>query len=117
MVNLSGGNQQKVVLGKWLAMRPKVLILDEPTRGIDVGAKAEIQGLIDELADAGLGVLMISSEIEEITEGSDRVTVLSDGRTVAELGRDEISQDAVIQAMAHDPGVIPHADGAPKGAA
>jgi len=114
---LSGGNQQKVLLARWLCLNPKLLILDEPTRGIDVGAKAEIQALIDELASEGLGVLMISSEIEEITEGSDRVTVLSDGRTVAELGRDEISQDAVIQAMAHDPGVIPHADGAPKGAA
>ena len=77
---LSGGNQQKVLLARWLCLNPKLLILDEPTRGIDVGAKAEIQGLIDELAEAGLGVLMISSEIEEITEGSDRVTVLRDGR-------------------------------------
>ena len=110
---LSGGNQQKVLLARWLCLHPKLLILDEPTRGIDVGAKAEIQALIDELAAEGLGVLMISSEIEEITEGSDRVTVLSDGRTVAELGRDEISQDAVLRAMAHEPGAIPHGDGAP----
>jgi len=98
---LSGGNQQKVLLARWLCLNPKLLLLDEPTRGIDVGAKAEIQGLIDELADAGLGVLMISSEIEEITEGSDRVVVLRDGRTVAEFGRDEITQDAVMEAMAH----------------
>jgi ribose transport system ATP-binding protein len=98
---LSGGNQQKVLLARWLCLNPKLLILDEPTRGIDVGAKAEIQALIDELADQGLGVLMISSEIEEIVEGSDRVTVLRDGRTVAEFDRDRISQDEIITAMAH----------------
>jgi len=98
---LSGGNQQKVLLARWLCLNPKLLILDEPTRGIDVGAKAEIQALIDELADQGLGVLMISSEIEEIVEGSNRVTVLRDGRTVAEFDRNQISQDAIITAMAH----------------
>ncbi len=87
---LSGGNQQKVLLARWMCMNPKLLILDEPTRGIDVGAKAEIQALIRQLADQGLGVLMISSELEEVIEGSDRVFVLRDGRTVAELrqGRD-----------------------------
>ena len=79
---LSGGNQQKVLLARWMCMNPKLLILDEPTRGIDVGAKAEIQALIRELADQGLGVLMISSELEEVIEGSDRVFVLRDGRTV-----------------------------------
>ncbi|MDQ3542070.1 MAG: sugar ABC transporter ATP-binding protein [Chloroflexota bacterium] len=98
---LSGGNQQKVLLARWLCLNPKLLILDEPTRGIDVGAKAEIQSLINELADDGLGVLMISSEIEELTEGSDRVVVLRDGRTVAVLSRDAVSQDAIMQAMAH----------------
>jgi len=98
---LSGGNQQKVLLARWLCLNPKLLILDEPTRGIDVGAKAEIQALIDELADDGLGVLMISSEIEELTEGSDRVVVLRDGRTVAELPRHAINQDAILRAMAH----------------
>ena len=97
---LSGGNQQKVLLARWLCLNPKLLILDEPTRGIDVGAKAEIQSLIDELAEAGLGVLMISSEIEEITEGSDRVTVLRDGVTVTELDGAQINQDAIIYAMA-----------------
>ena len=77
------------------------MILDEPTRGIDVGAKAEIQALIRELADQGLGVLMISSELEEITEGADRVFVLSDGRTVADLSHAEASAGAIIAAMAH----------------
>jgi ribose transport system ATP-binding protein len=98
---LSGGNQQKVLLARWLCMDPKLLILDEPTRGIDVGAKAEIQSLIKELADQGLGVLMISSELEEIVEGSDRVVVLRDGRTVSELPKAEISEERIIAAMAH----------------
>jgi len=98
---LSGGNQQKVLLARWLCLNPRLLILDEPTRGIDVGAKAEIQALIDELAEAGLGVLMISSEIEEIVEGSDRVTVLRDGVTVTEFPHEQINQDAIIYAMAH----------------
>ncbi len=98
---LSGGNQQKVLLARWLAMNPKLLILDEPTRGIDVGAKAEIQGLIRAAADKGLGVLMISSELEEIVEGADRVFVLRDGRTVQELTKDDISENAVMKAMAH----------------
>jgi monosaccharide-transporting ATPase len=98
---LSGGNQQKVLLARWLCLNPSLLVLDEPTRGIDVGAKAEIQGLIDELADNGLGVLMISSELEEITEGADRVVVLREGRNVAEFDHAEISQDTVMHAMAH----------------
>jgi ribose transport system ATP-binding protein len=101
---LSGGNQQKVLLARWLCLNPKLLILDEPTRGIDVGAKAEIQALIEELAEKGLGVLMISSELEELLEGSDRVVVLRDGQTVASLKRGEISQDAVMAAMAHGNG-------------
>ena len=99
---LSGGNQQKVLLARWLCTDPELLILDEPTRGIDVGAKAEIQALIRELADQGLGVLMISSELEEITEGADRVFVLSDGRTVADLPHAEASAKAIISAMAHE---------------
>ena len=98
---LSGGNQQKVLLARWLAMNPKMLILDEPTRGIDVGAKAEIQALIKELADEGLGVLMISSELEEVIEGSDRVFVLREGRNVCELTGKQISEAAVMAAMAH----------------
>jgi ribose transport system ATP-binding protein len=106
---LSGGNQQKVLLARWLCTDPKLLILDEPTRGIDVGAKAEIQALIRELADQGLGVLMISSELEEITEGADRVFVLSDGRTVADLEHAEASAGAIMAAMAHGPEALAEA--------
>lgn len=98
---LSGGNQQKVLLARWLCLDPKLLILDEPTRGIDVGAKGEIQKIISNLADSEVGVLMITSEIEELTEGSDRVFVMRDRRTVAELGKDEINQDAIMHSMAH----------------
>jgi monosaccharide-transporting ATPase len=98
---LSGGNQQKVLLARALALDPRLLILDEPTRGIDVGAKAEIQRLINELADGGLGVLMISSELEEIVEGADRVVVMRDGRSVAEFGGEDVTQDAIMTAMAH----------------
>ena len=108
---LSGGNQQKVLLARWLCLDPKLLILDEPTRGIDVGAKAEIQALVDELADAGLGVLMISSEIEELTEGGDRVVVLRDGRTVAELSHAEADQDTILAAMAQGDGQAAAGDG------
>ena len=97
---LSGGNQQKVLLGRWLCLNPKLLILDEPTRGIDVGAKREIQNLVSKLAREGLGVLMISSEMEEIVEGSDRVFVLREGRTVAEFCNGQISEEAIMAAMA-----------------
>jgi galactofuranose transport system ATP-binding protein len=98
---LSGGNQQKVLLARWMCLNPRLLLLDEPTRGIDVGAKSEIQKLIEELAESGMGVLLISSELEEIIEGSDHVVVLHDGTTVAELARADISQDAILTAMAH----------------
>ena len=97
---LSGGNQQKVLLARWLCKNPKFLILDEPTRGIDIGAKGEIQALVNELAESGLGVLMISSELEELVEGSSRVVVMRDGKCVAELRGREISQDSIIHAMA-----------------
>ncbi len=97
---LSGGNQQKVLLARWLCKNPKFLILDEPTRGIDIGAKGEIQALINELAESGLGVLMISSELEELVEGSSRVLVMRDGKCAAELRGAEISQDSIIHAMA-----------------
>ena len=98
---LSGGNQQKVLLARWLAMNPKLLVLDEPTRGIDVGAKAEIQTIVKELAEQGLAVLMISSELEEVIEGSDRVFVLREGHNVAEFAGKQISEAAVMAAMAH----------------
>jgi ABC-type methionine transport system ATPase subunit len=105
---LSGGNQQKVLLARWLCLNPRLLLLDEPTRGIDVGAKAEIQALIEELAESGLGVLMISSEREELIEGSDRIVVLRDGHTVASLPHADASQDALMAAMAqgNDPGFV-----------
>ena len=102
VTSLSGGNQQKCIIARWLLIEPRLLLLDEPTRGIDVGAKAEIQALIRELADQGLGVLMISSELEEIIEGADRVFVLSDGRTVADLPHAKASAAAIMAAMAHD---------------
>jgi monosaccharide-transporting ATPase len=98
---LSGGNQQKVLLARWMCLNPRLLLLDEPTRGIDVGAKGEIQKLIEELAESGMGVLLISSELEEIIEGSDHVVILRDGTTVAELSRADISQDVILTAMAH----------------
>jgi ribose transport system ATP-binding protein len=98
---LSGGNQQKVLLARWLCMNPKLLILDEPTRGIDVGAKAEILSLIRELAGQGLGVLMISSELEEVVEAASRIFVLRDGRTAAELKGNAVNEQSVMAAMAH----------------
>jgi rhamnose transport system ATP-binding protein len=96
---LSGGNQQKIVLGKWLANQPKLLILDEPTRGIDVGAKAEIHRLMCELAAQGLAILMISSELPEVLGMSDRVLVMREGRLVAEFSRAEATPEAVGAAM------------------
>lgn len=98
---LSGGNQQKVLLARWLATDPRVLIIDEPTRGIDIGAKSEILKLLRSLADDGLSVLMISSELEELLAAADRVTVLSDGTSVATLPRRELSEAALLAAMAH----------------
>lgn len=98
---LSGGNQQKVLLARWLCMQPKLLILDEPTRGIDVGAKAEIQRLIEAQAQEGLGVLMISSDMEELVEGCSRVGVLRDGVSVAVLAGASLTQSHLMSAMAN----------------
>jgi ABC-type sugar transport system ATPase subunit len=94
---LSGGNQQKVALAKWLALRPKVLILDEPTRGIDVGAKAEVHALIDELAHEGIGIILISSELPEVLNMSDRILVVAEGEIVGELSRDEATQERCLE--------------------
>ncbi|EWY41899.1 xylose ABC transporter ATP-binding protein [Skermanella stibiiresistens SB22] len=98
-VNLSGGNQQKVVLSKWLFSKPKVLILDEPTRGIDVGAKYEIYGIINQLADEGKGVIMISSEMPELLGVCDRIYVMNEGRFVAEMPAAEASQERIMRAI------------------
>ena len=93
---LSGGNQQKVVLGRWLARKPRVLILDEPTRGVDVGAKAEIYAVIDELAATGIAVLVISSELPEVLGLADRIVVMQAGRIRGELLRDEATEEAIL---------------------
>ena len=98
--SLSGGNQQKVVLSKWLAANPRVLILDEPTHGVDVGTKAEVHRTISGLAAQGLTILLISSELLEILGMSDRILVMREGRLVAELSREEATQERVIQAAA-----------------
>ncbi|MCA9886907.1 MAG: sugar ABC transporter ATP-binding protein, partial [Anaerolineae bacterium] len=100
---LSGGNQQKVVVSKWLASEPRVLIIDEPTRGIDVGAKSEIHRLMSELAvEHGIAILMISSELPEILGMSDRILVMRLGRIVAEFTREEANQEVVGTAMMSD---------------
>ena len=93
---LSGGNQQKVLLARMLASAPKLLLLDDPTRGIDVGAKAEIQALVSELAGKGLAVVLISSDLEEVVEGSDRLLVLRDGIVIGELTGDDVNEDEVV---------------------
>lgn len=96
VVTLSGGNQQKVVLAKWLSMRPRLIVFDEPTRGIDVGAKAEIYALMRGLADEGVGILMISSDLEEVLGVSDRITVMHEGRISGTLDRAAFSEEAVM---------------------
>lgn len=97
---LSGGNQQKVLLARCLCIDPKVLLLDEPTRGVDVGAKAEVQQLIDELAEQGLAVVMISSEMEEVVEGSDRVVILKDGAVIGTVSGDDVTEQNLISMIA-----------------
>jgi ABC-type sugar transport system ATPase subunit len=96
VANLSGGNQQKVVLGKFLAAKPKVLILDEPTRGVDVGAKREIHRIVCELAGQGLAILLISSELPEILGMSDRILVMKEGKIVAEMARVDATQEKIL---------------------
>jgi putative multiple sugar transport system ATP-binding protein len=98
-VNLSGGNQQKVVLSKWLFADPQVLILDEPTRGIDVGAKYEIYTIINKLADAGKGVLLISSEMPELLGMCDRIYVMNEGALIAEFDASDASQESIMHAI------------------
>ena len=98
--NLSGGNQQKVLLARWLITEPRLLILDEPTRGIDIGAKTQIQRLVADLAGDGMAVLFISAELEEVLRLSDRVAVLRDRHKVAELPRAEASMGEVMELIA-----------------
>ncbi|UCC52271.1 MAG: sugar ABC transporter ATP-binding protein [Anaerolineaceae bacterium] len=96
--NLSGGNQQKVIIARWLTLKPRVLMLDEPTRGVDVGAKAEIHALMRDLARQGVAVLMISSDLPEVLGVSDRILVMHEGRVTGEFDRDEATQDIIMHA-------------------
>jgi len=100
--NLSGGNQQKVLLARWLCTNPSLMILDEPTRGIDVGAKSEIESVVADLAQRGIGVLMISSELEELTRGCDRVVILREGRSIIEIEGSQISEQRIAEAIASE---------------
>jgi ABC-type sugar transport system ATPase subunit len=99
--NLSGGNQQKLVIGKWLNRKPKILLLDEPTQGIDVGAKAEIYKVVSELANEGMAVVLVSSEFEEIVDICDRALVLGGGRSLGVLGRGQLSITAIFDRLFH----------------
>jgi ABC-type sugar transport system ATPase subunit len=101
VLNLSGGNQQKVLIARWLLIKPKILILDEPTRGIDVGAKAEIHRLISNLAGEGVAVIMISSEMPEILGMSDRIMVIHEGRVTGFLDRSEADQVKIMELASH----------------
>ncbi len=100
VIDLSGGNQQKVVITRWLALKPQILIMDEPTRGIDVGAKAEVHSLMSQLAKAGVAIIMISSELPEVLALSDRVLVMREGRLVGEVSHDEATPERVMTLMA-----------------
>ena len=94
--NLSGGNQQKVVLAKWILKEPKILILDEPTRGVDIGAKKEIYNIINDLAGQGVAVIMISSELPELLGMSDRIMVVREGRVTGIISKEEANQENVM---------------------
>jgi inositol transport system ATP-binding protein len=99
VVNLSGGNQQKVVLARWLALRPKVLIVDEPTRGIDVGAKVEVHNLLYEMASQGIAIIAISSELPEVLAISDRIVTMREGRVTGEISRDKADEEVLMSMM------------------
>lgn len=105
---LSGGNQQKVVLARWLALSPRVILFDEPTRGVDVGAKAEIYRLMRALSDEGVGVLMISSDMEEVIGVSDRVVVMHEGRIAGSLNREQLSEHAILSLAVGQPETVGH---------
>ena len=97
MGNLSGGNQQKVLISRWLLTNPEIIILDEPTRGIDVGSKSEIHKMISQLARQGVAVIMISSELPEILGMSDRIMVMYEGRITGEVSREEATQELIMR--------------------
>ena len=99
VANLSGGNQQKVVLARWLALRPRVLIVDEPTRGIDVGAKVEVHNLLFEMARSGIAVIAISSELPEVLAISDRIVTMREGRVTGDIRRDEANEEILMTMM------------------
>lgn len=98
MLNLSGGNQQKVVIAKWVARKPRILIVDEPTRGIDIGAKAEVHALLNRLAEDGMSIIVVSSDLPEVLAISDRVVVLKEGRITGVLDREDATQERVMLA-------------------
>jgi ABC-type sugar transport system ATPase subunit len=98
VTSLSGGNQQKTIIGRWLLTEPKVLLLDDPTRGVDVGAKAELYQLMDKLCNDGLGILVTSSELPELLTLCDRILVLCEGRLTAELSRSEATEQKIMEA-------------------
>jgi ribose transport system ATP-binding protein len=100
VATLSGGNQQKIVIGKWLATEPRILLLDEPTRGIDIGAKQEIYQLIFDLAERGLGIVVVSSELPELLLVSDRILVMCEGHQTGLLRRDEATQEKIMHLAA-----------------
>ena len=101
---LSGGNQQKVILARCLSLLPTLLITDEPTRGIDVGAKYEIQSHLSDLAASGMGILLISSELDEVLEGTNRAVVMHDRRTVGTLSGDDLSEERLVELMSSGAG-------------
>ena len=101
-MELSGGNQQKVILGRWMLADLKVLILDEPTKGIDVGAKAEIYQMVCDLAKAGLGIIFISSELPEVLNVCDEVAVMKEGHITGRLGKEELSEELILRLAMRD---------------
>ena len=114
--NLSGGNQQKVVLARWLALRPKILIVDEPTRGIDVGSKVEVHNLLFDLAKSGIAVIVISSELPEILAISDRIVTMREGRVTGEISRAGATQEILMSMMTLHEGVASRPSSAARGA-
>jgi rhamnose transport system ATP-binding protein len=115
--SLSGGNQQKVVISKWLETNPKVMILDEPTRGIDVGAKVEVHQLIDDLAARGMAIILISSDLPEVLAMSDRILVMREGRQMAIFDHHEATQERVLlAAMGQSGDIVPEGDGIDRAA-